>query len=176
MAIMTTTAPKRVTLSLSAPHLPQIESPGSPSMTCWRSTGRSPGFQSDAVWTTPVAKRTAIGTIAARDRAWNAHELGSHFIAGEPHRRIAVAAQVDEFEMRSKVRIGNGVRALQVEALRVFEARADAVLEEHVVRPIGGFGRLVDRPGTAHGADGPSSDRAPTPPSSLGWSARRRRN
>ncbi len=31
---------------------PQIESPGSPSMTCWRSTGRSPGFQSDAVWTT----------------------------------------------------------------------------------------------------------------------------
>ena len=30
----------------------QIESPGSPSMTCWRSTGRSPGFQSDAVCTT----------------------------------------------------------------------------------------------------------------------------
>src|SRR5262249_2405599 len=35
----------------------------------------------------PVAKRTAIGTIAARDRAWNADELGPHFIAGEPHRR-----------------------------------------------------------------------------------------
>ena len=30
----------------------QIERPGSPSMTCWRSRGRSPGFQSDAVWTT----------------------------------------------------------------------------------------------------------------------------
>jgi arylsulfatase len=30
----------------------QIERPGSPSMTSWRSTGRSPGFQSDAVWTT----------------------------------------------------------------------------------------------------------------------------
>lgn len=30
----------------------QIERPGSPSMTRWRSTGRSPGFQSDAVWTT----------------------------------------------------------------------------------------------------------------------------
>jgi len=30
----------------------QIERPGSPSMTCWRSKGRSPGFQSDAVWTT----------------------------------------------------------------------------------------------------------------------------
>jgi|SRR5579871_4067433 len=30
----------------------QIERPGSPSMTCWRSKGRSPAFQSDAVWTT----------------------------------------------------------------------------------------------------------------------------
>jgi len=30
----------------------QIERPGSPSMNCWRSKGRSPGFQSDAVWTT----------------------------------------------------------------------------------------------------------------------------
>src|SRR4051794_27168119 len=30
----------------------QIERPGSPSLTCWRSSGRSPGFQSDAVWTT----------------------------------------------------------------------------------------------------------------------------
>jgi len=30
----------------------QIERPGSPSMTSWRSCGRSPGFQSDAVWTT----------------------------------------------------------------------------------------------------------------------------
>src|SRR5262245_66580233 len=39
--------------------------------------------------------------------------------------------------MRGKFRIGNGVRALQVETLRVFEARADAVLEEHVVGPFG---------------------------------------
>lgn len=30
----------------------QIERPGSPSITCWRSKGRSPGFHSDAVWTT----------------------------------------------------------------------------------------------------------------------------
>ena len=30
----------------------QIERPGSPSITCWRSKGRSPGFQSGAVWTT----------------------------------------------------------------------------------------------------------------------------
>ena len=30
----------------------QIERPGSPSRTFWRSNGRSPGFHSDAVWTT----------------------------------------------------------------------------------------------------------------------------
>src|ERR1043166_8519781 len=45
----------------------------------------------------PVAQRTAIGTIAARDRAWNADELGPHLIAREPHRRIAVTTQVNEF-------------------------------------------------------------------------------
>src|SRR5579862_3365532 len=84
----------------------------------------------------PVAKRTAIGTIAARDRAWNADELGAHFIDGEPHRRIAVTAHIHECKVRGKFRIGNGVRALQVETLRVFEARADPVLEEHVVGPV----------------------------------------
>src|SRR4030095_1340390 len=85
----------------------------------------------------PVAKRTAIGTIAARDRAWNADELGPHFLAGEPHRRIAVTAHIHEFKVRRKFRIGNGVSALQIETLGVFEARADAVLEEHVVGPFG---------------------------------------
>ena len=59
----------------------------------------------------PVAKRTAIWTIAARDRAWNADELGPHFIAGEPHRRIAVTAHIHEFKVRGKLRIGNGVSA-----------------------------------------------------------------
>ena len=49
----------------------------------------------------PVAKRTAIGTIAAGDRAWNADELGPHFIAGEPHRCIAVTAHIHEFKRQS---------------------------------------------------------------------------
>src|SRR5436190_490925 len=49
-----------------------------------------------------IAKRTAIGTIAARDRAWNANELGPHFIAGEPHRRIAVSAHIHECNVRRK--------------------------------------------------------------------------
>src|SRR3954453_1201126 len=60
----------------------------------------------------PVTKRTAIGTIAARDRAWNADELGSHFIGGEPHRRIAMTAHIHELEVRGKFRIGNGLSAL----------------------------------------------------------------
>src|SRR6185436_8512949 len=77
----------------------------------------------------PVAKRTAIGTIAARDRAWDADELGAHFIAGQPHGREAVTARIHECEVRGKCRIGNGVSALQVESLGVFEARANAVLE-----------------------------------------------
>src|SRR5262245_49121977 len=54
----------------------------------------------------PVAKRTAIGTIAARDRAWNAHELRPHFNAGEPHSRIAVTAHIHEFKKRRKIRNG----------------------------------------------------------------------
>ena len=85
----------------------------------------------------PVAKRTAIGPIAARDRAWNADELGSHFIASEPHRRIAVPAHIHEFQVRGKFWIGNGVSALQVETPGIFEARANAVPEEHVVGPFG---------------------------------------
>src|SRR5579884_280808 len=85
----------------------------------------------------PVAKRTAIGTIAARDRAWNADELGAHLIAGEPHRRIAVTAQIHELEVRGQFRVGKSVSALQVETFGVFEAGADAVLQEHVVGPLG---------------------------------------
>ena len=68
---------------------------------------------------------------------WNADELGPHFIAGEPHPRIAVTAHIHEFKVRGQLRIGNGVSALQVETLGVFEARADAVLEEHVAGPVG---------------------------------------
>src|SRR3954465_6554881 len=100
----------------------------------------------------PVAKRTAIGTIAARDRAWNADELGPHFVAGEPHRCIAVTAHIHEFEVRGKCRIGNGVSALEVEAPGVFETRADAVLEEHVVGP---FGPGVFHAGGRSSPDGP---------------------
>ena len=71
----------------------------------------------------PVAKRTAVGTIAAGDRARNADELGPHFIAGESHRRIAVTAHIHEFKVRGKCRIGNGESALQVESLGVTTGR-----------------------------------------------------
>jgi hypothetical protein len=48
----------------------------------------------------PLAKRTAIGTIAARDRAWNADELGPPFIAGEPHLRVAEGIGVRHATLR----------------------------------------------------------------------------
>jgi hypothetical protein len=83
----------------------------------------------------PIAKRTAVWTIAARDRAWNADKLRLHFIAGEPHLRIAMTAGVHDFKVRGQVRIGKSVCALQIETLNVFQARADAVLQEHVVGP-----------------------------------------
>src|SRR5579884_2211469 len=69
----------------------------------------------------PVAKRTAIGTIAARDRAWNADELGPHFIARWAPPRIGVTAHIHEFDVWGKLRIGNGVSALQVKTPGVFE-------------------------------------------------------
>src|SRR6185312_14498092 len=83
-----------------------------------------------------VAKRPAVRARAARDRAWDAHELGAHFIPGEPHLRVAMSASVDEFEMRRKLAIGKRPRPFEVEALRIFEGRADAVLDRHVVRPV----------------------------------------
>ena len=79
------------------------------------------------------------------------------------------------FKVRGKFRIGNGVRALQVETPGVFEARADAVLEEHVVGPFG----LTRWPiGQEQRAERMILAKTVliTPPSSQGWPARRRRN
>src|SRR5206468_3144260 len=66
----------------------------------------------------------------------NADELRPHFIAAEPHLRIAMPARIDEFYVRRKFRVRNGTRPLKVEALGIFEAGSDAVLHEHIVCPI----------------------------------------
>lgn len=85
----------------------------------------------------PIAKWSAVSAFTARDRPWNAGELGAHFIRAEPNRRIAVAAKVNELEVWGKLRVRNGMGALQVKALRILKARPNAVLQQHVVGPIG---------------------------------------
>src|SRR6476620_10977954 len=84
-----------------------------------------------------VAERPAIGLCAARDRPRNAYELGPYFVAGEPNLRITMPARINEFEMRRKFRVRKGARAIEVEALGIFQTRANAVLHCQVVRPVG---------------------------------------
>src|SRR5260221_2657069 len=84
-----------------------------------------------------VAQRPSVGSITAGNRSRDTDELGPHFIACEPNLRITVPARIDEFDVRRKFRVRNGTRAIKVEALGVFEARADAVLHEHIVGPVG---------------------------------------
>ena len=47
-----------------------------------------------------VAKLAAIRTLAPFDGTRNADELSTHFIGREPNGRIAMSADIDEFEMR----------------------------------------------------------------------------
>src|SRR6185295_16664366 len=84
-----------------------------------------------------VAYRPAIRARAAADRSRDTHELGSHLIAGEVHLRIAVAAHIDELEMRRKLRVRERACALEVEAFRIFKTRTDTMPQQHVIRPLG---------------------------------------
>src|SRR6185436_1392496 len=83
-----------------------------------------------------VAYRPAVRARAAADRPRDAHELRPHFIAREPNLRVAVAAEIDELEVRRELRVRELACALEVEAFRILEARSDAVLHQHVVRPV----------------------------------------
>jgi len=44
----------------------------------------------------PIAKRAAVRLVTTRDRTRNADELGPHFVAREPNRRITMPAKIDE--------------------------------------------------------------------------------
>src|ERR1700744_3036742 len=81
----------------------------------------------------PISKWTAGRAFTARDRPRNADDLGALFSRGEPDRRVAVAAKVNELEVRGKFGVRNGMGALQVKALCILEARPDAMLQQHVV-------------------------------------------
>src|SRR6476661_1929262 len=84
-----------------------------------------------------VAERPAVRSLAALDRARNADELGPHFVTAKPDGRIAMAACIDEFDMGRKRGVRQRSSALMIERLCIFEARADAVLHEHIVGPVG---------------------------------------
>src|SRR5215467_10114401 len=84
-----------------------------------------------------IAQWTAVGALAARDRPRDADKLGPHFIRAEPNRRIAMSAHIDEFQMRRERGVRERTRTLAIERPRIFEARPDAVLQQHVVRPVG---------------------------------------
>src|SRR5262249_24779479 len=79
---------------------------------------------------------SAVRSLAARDGAWDAHKLGAHLSGRHLHLRVAVTSKIYEFEVRSEIRVGQRTSALEVEALCVFEARTDAVPQQHVERPV----------------------------------------
>jgi hypothetical protein len=67
------------------PGPPQIDRPGSPSMTCWSSTGRSPGFQSDAVWTTRLRRGQPSGrSLRVIGRGTQTNAVGTAHGADDP--------------------------------------------------------------------------------------------
>src|SRR6059058_5740420 len=86
----------------------------------------------------PVAEWATVGALATSDRPRYADELSSHLMGRQANRCIAMAAKIDELEMRGEVGVRQGSRALQIEALGIFQAGSHAVLQQHVVRPAGG--------------------------------------
>src|SRR5205823_5553758 len=85
----------------------------------------------------PVAEWATVRALATGDRSRNAYEFSSHLITREPNCCIAMAAKIDELEMRGKAAVRQGSRALQIEAFGIFQTRSDAMLQQHVVRPVG---------------------------------------
>src|SRR5438477_12705977 len=85
----------------------------------------------------PVAEWATVRTLAPGDRPRNAYEFSSHLITREPNCCIAMAAEIDELEMRGKAGVRQGSRALQIEAFGIFQGGWDAVLEQQVIRPVG---------------------------------------
>src|SRR6185436_14784892 len=74
-------------------------------------------------------------SLTTRNRARYADKLGAHLISRQSDLRITVSSKIDELEVRRQIRVRQRPCALQVEALCIFEARADAVLQQHVEGP-----------------------------------------
>src|SRR5262245_7479277 len=83
-----------------------------------------------------IADWPAVRSFATRNGTRDADKLGAHLIGRQSDLRITVSAQIDELEVRSHIRVGQRARALQVEALCIFETRTDAVSQQHVEGPV----------------------------------------
>ena len=57
----------------------------------------------------PIPDWPAVRPFAPYNGPRNEHELGPHFIAREPNLRIAMAAKIDELEVRGKVGVRQGI-------------------------------------------------------------------
>jgi len=68
-----------------------------------------------------ITQGSSISAGAALDRPRYAHELGTQLISGQSDLGIAVTAEVDEFEMRRELAIGQGPCLLQVTRLCIGE-------------------------------------------------------
>src|SRR6185369_8027707 len=85
----------------------------------------------------PIPEGPAVRFFAPYNGARNADKLGAHLIGRQLDLRVSVTARVNELEMRRKLRVRERTCALQVEAFRIFKARADTMPQQHVIRPLG---------------------------------------
>src|SRR6185503_5456625 len=84
----------------------------------------------------PIPDGPPVRTFAARNGARDADKLGAHLIGRQLNLRITVSSKIDELEVQSQVRVGQQPCALEVEAPCIFEARPDAVSQQHVEGPV----------------------------------------
>ncbi len=97
-----------------------------------------------------IHERAAVGRGAAFDRPWHAHELGFEKVRRNPDGGVAVAAEIDERQMRRQVAIRKRSGLLDVARIRILEGSSNTVPPQHVDR---WFGLRFPRPvGEIHAA------------------------
>jgi len=79
-----------------------------------------------------VKKGTAVGAVAALDRARNTDKLGFEKFAGDANDGVAVSAHINEGKMRRERRVGERAGFGDITALCVFEAGLHAVAKQQV--------------------------------------------
>ncbi len=110
-----------------------------------------------------VRRRTLRSLRGDRPTEYRPEPFRPHFIRAEPNRRIAVAAKIDELEVWGKFRGSKRRGRASGQSFShtlLLQARANAVLQQHVVGPIRFASAGGDRQGTADEADRLSANHA----------------